>query len=406
MAGNYEVVRQEVTGDSLEILSNNCVVPAFIGRDKQRYFEGKVKIGDQLQIKRPIRREKSASGQAFQGTGLVRVTVPMVIAFWVQQSFEFNDTEEAMFLDMANFKEEYTRPCAVQMCNDIDYLMLQYIASTTPAWVGTPGSVPTTLDTYNSAQTKLNQLLAPDMDRVVMWNSSYQQKVIGAGSTLFNPADVIGKQYLNGKVGRYAGMDFMRDEQIPSQTGGTYVTVGVVNGAGQQGTSILTNGWGSGTTSLVAGDRLNFAGVFDINGTNRGAYPNALKGFQLTAPVVDATGALTLQIFPALIPTGPYQNCSNSPAAGAAITMAGASGVLYQNAVAMQKGAYTCAFIELQDPSEYGAKCVVMTDPDTKISMRMIWQWDSNAGCVRVRMDCIFGICAQYSDYESVAILG
>jgi hypothetical protein len=406
VAGNYEAVRQEVTGEALDILSNNCVFPAFVGRDKEKYFEGKVKIGSNLDIKRPIRTIGS-DGQAFAPEGLVRTAVPMTIAFWVQEGFIYNDTEEAMFLNMANFKEEYIRPHAVNMVNKIDRYFGQYIALTTPNYVGTPGTVPTTLDTYNSAQTKLNQLLSPDSDRVVIWNSTYQQKVIGAGQTLFNPGDVIGKQYLNGKVGRYAGFDFMRDEQVPTGTFGAYTVAGVVNGAGQQGTSIVTKTWTA--CNLVAGDRLTFAGCYEVNPQSRLTVPNVLKQFQLTAPVADAAGAATLPIYPAMITSGPYQNCSGSPADGAVITLAGTTGVQYQSAIAFQKQAYTSAFIRLMDPSEYGCKCTVMTDEDTGISMRIIWQWNSSgpyAGNVTVRMDCIFGIAAQYSDYNSCVIYG
>ncbi len=406
MANNYEAVRQEVTAESLAILSNNCVFPAFVGREKEKYFEGRVRIGSNLDIKRPI-RTLGSDGQAFAPEGLVRTTVPMVIAFWVQEGFIYNDTEEALFLNMPMFTEEYIKPHSVNMVNKIDRYFAQYIAQTTPNFVGTPGTVPTTLDTYNSAQTKLNQLLAPDSDRALVWNSSYQQQVIKAGQTLFKPQDVIGKQYLNGKVGKYAGFDFMRDEQVSTGTFGTFTTAGVVDGAGQQGASILTKTWTA--CNLVAGDRLTFNGCSEINSQSRLTVPGVLKQFQLTAPVVDVAGAAMLPIYPAMITTGPYQNCSGSPADGATINLAGTTGVAYQSAIAFHKQAYTAAFIRLQDPSEYGCKCTVMTDEETGISIRIIWQWNSSgpyAGNVTVRMDCIFGVCNQYADYNSVCVYG
>ena len=36
----------------------------------------------------------------------------------------------------------------------------------------------------------------------------------------------------------------MVDEQVPFLVGGAWVTVGTVNGANQQGSSIITSGWG------------------------------------------------------------------------------------------------------------------------------------------------------------------
>ena len=404
MAGNNEQVRREVTATFLQILGNNCVLPRFINRDYNKYFEGKVKIGSSLDIKRPI-RAIGADGQAFQPEGLVRVTVPMTISYWNQESFVYNDTEEAMFLN-DDMRENYIKPHAINLANKIDRYMMQYIQSTCPNFVGTPGTVPTTLQTYNSARTKLNQLLAPDSDRVVVWNSAFEQNIIGAGSTLFNPNDVIGKQYLSGKVGRYAGFDFMRDEQVPSFTVGTYAGAGQVNGANQTGTSIVTNNWTAGSLSLNPSDRVTFAGCFEINAQSRLVLPNVLKQFVVTSAVTDAAGAATLQIFPAITPSGPYQNCSASPTNGGAVTIAGASGASAQTAFALQKGAYTWAAIRLQDVSNMGANCTVMTDEDTGISIRCIQQWDNRLGEVTTRMDAVWGIAQTYADYEACVIYG
>jgi P22 coat protein - gene protein 5 len=407
VADNFEVVRKEHTADAMEILSNNCVVPAFVGREEEQYFQQATKIGDSLDMLRPI-KTMGGTGQSFEPEGLVRTTVPLQVAFWVKYNFMYSSREDAMFLDNDK-KKNYLKPGAIHMANTIDLLMLQYIAATSPNWVGTPGTPPTTTDTYASAQTKLNQLLAPFDDRVVVFNSAFNQGIVKANSTLFNPQQVIGKEHLTGKVGRAFDFDFMNDEQVPFNTAGTYVTVGTVNGAGQQGSSIVTGGWGAGTTSLAGNERFTYAGCYAVNPDSRLQTGNVLAQWQLTAPAVDVAGALTMQIFPAMITNGPYQNCSNSPANGAVITMAAASGIGYTTAVAMQKGAYTAAFIELEDVSKYGAMCTVMTDPDTKISMRCIWQWNSSgpyAGNTTVRMESIFGIGSKYSENFACAILG
>lgn len=404
MAGNYEAVRKEVTAEFLRILSNNCVMPRLIKRDYQKYFEESVKIGSSLDIKRPI-RAIGADGQAFQPEGLVRVTVPMTISYWNQESFVYNDTEEAMFLN-DDIKENYIKPHAVNLANKVDRYMMQYMQSVTPNFVGTPGAVPTTLDTYNSAQTKLNQLLAPSSDRSVVYNSSYNQQIVKAGQTLFNPGQVIGKQYLEGKVGRYAEFDFFNDEQIPSFTVGTYAGSGVVNGGNQQGSNILTNAWTAASLSLTEKDKLTFAGCYEINGQSRLVIPGVLKQFAVTGPVTDVAGAATIPIFPGIVTSGPYQNCSGSPTANGAVTIAGASGTLAQTAFAIQKGAYTWAPIRLQNVSRFGALCETMTDEETGISIRCIQQWDNRLGEVTTRMDFVWGIAQTYADYESAVIYG
>jgi hypothetical protein len=391
----------------MEILSNNCVIPAFVGREEEKYFAEATKIGDSLNMLRPI-KSVGGTGQGFNPEGLVRTSVPLQIAFWVNYNFMYNSREDAMFLDNDK-KKNYLKPGAIHMSNTIDLLMFQYIAATSPKWVGTPGTPPSTTDTYASAQTKLNQLLAPFDDRVVVFNSAFAQPIVKANAALFNPKDVIGKEFMTGRVGRQFDFDFMADEQTPFVTSGTWVTVGTVNGAGQQGSSIVTSGWGNGTTFLGGQERFTYAGCYEVNPDSRVQTGSVLAQFQLTAPANDAAGALTMQIYPAMVTSGPYQNVSNSPANGAAINMANTSGGGYTNAIAMQKGAYTAAFIELEDVSKYGAMCTVMTDPKTKISIRCIWQWNSSgpyAGNTTVRMECIFGIASRYSEYFACSILG
>lgn len=407
MAGNFEVVRKEVSAEILRILSNNCVMPRLIKRDFNKYWEENRKIGSSLDIRRPL-RVIGADGQAFQPEGLVRVTVPMTISYWNQESFLYNDTEEAMFLD-EDKRRAYLKPHVINLANKVDRYMMQYMQSVIPNYVGTPGTTPTTLDTYNSAQTKLNQLLAMGTDRSLIYNSQYNQQIIKAGQTLFNPGQIIGKQYLEGKVGRYAEFDFFIDEQVPSGTVGTYAGSGVVNGANQSGTSLVTNSWTASSLSLSQGtysDRITIAGVYEINGQSRLTLPGVLKQFAVVAPVTDTAGAATLTLFPALIPSGPYQNCSGSPANGAAITIAGSTGASCTTAFAVQEEAFTWAAIPLQNVEEYGAKCETLTDPETGLSIRVIWQWDTRLGEVTVRMDFVWGMAQTYADYAAAVIYG
>ena len=409
MAGNSEAVRQEVAMEVLAILRNTCRMPRLIKRDYQKYFEDpNHKIGTSLDIPRPI-RAIGADGQALQPEGLVRTTVPFTIAYWSQEAFVWNDIDEAAYL-REDMRENYVKPHAVNLANKVDRQMMQYISSITPNFVGTPGTPPTTRLQYSQAQTKLNQLLAAEKDRFVVFNSSYSQNLIQADAPLFNPKDIISDEYRLGRVGMYADMQFWRDEQIPTGNVGTYAGSGVVNGANQTGTSILTNGWNSGSLALsqTAGfsDRVTFAGCYEINGQSRLAIPNTLKQFAVVAPVTDSTGAATLTIFPGIIPSGPYQNCSVSPTASGAVTVAGVSGATAQTAFAMAPSAFTWGALRLQNTSEYGAKCTLMTDEETGISIRITQQWDNVIGQVTLRMDFVWGISQTYADYESVVIYG
>jgi hypothetical protein len=405
MAGNFEAVRKEVSAEVLRILTNNCVTPRLIKRNFEKYFkEAGRKIGSALDIRRPL-RVIGADGQTLQPEGLVRVTVPLSISYWNQQAFTYNDTDEAMFLD-EDQRTKYVRPHVINLANKVDRYMMQYMQSVIPNFVGTPGTTPTTLDTYNSAQTKLNQLLALGMGRSVVYNSQFNQKIIGAGQTLFNPQQIIGKQYLEGKVGRYANFDFFIDEQVPSFTVGTYAGSGQVHGANQSGATLITNNWTGGTVSVNPGDRLTISGVYEINSQSRLTLPGINKQFCITAAGTDTAGAINFQIFPGIIPSGPYQNCSGSPADTSAITIAGASGTACTTAFALQEDAFEWVPIELMNVEEFGSKCDTITDPDTGISVRLTYQWDNRIGEVTVRMDFVWGVAQVYADYCAAVIYG
>lgn len=409
-------VRQEVTAEVLRILMNNCAFLQSIGREHEKYFEEKVPIGTTLQIKRPW-KPLGRQGQAFQPEPIVQTTVPLVISYWRGGDFIYNDTDEALFLDMNRFHEDYSRPMGVMIANQVDSDLAYFVQTTVPNFVGTPGSTPgptnNGLQTYTNARTALNKLLAPDMDRSVIWTSDFEAGIVGANQTLFNPGQVIGREHQTGVVGRYAGFDFMRDEQIPGFTAGTWAGSGQVNGANQTGSSLITNNWTSSSVSVVPGDRFTIAGVYKVNPSGaRTAYSGSanLMQFVVTQAGTDSSGAITLQIYPPIIPAGQNQNCSASPANGAAITFITTSGQQCNMAFALQKEAYTAAFLKLHKPSN--VECVVMGGEEAGtpgIYLRNIRQWQSSgpyAGYETDRTDIIYGFANQYADYMGVVIYG
>jgi hypothetical protein len=125
---------------------------------------------------------------------------------------------------------------------------------------------------------------------------------------------------------------------------------------------------------------------------------------------VDNAGAATISIYPPIIPSGQFQNCSASPADNAAITIAGATGAICNTALGFQEDAFTAAFLKLHEPEN--VQSVVMGGDESGapgLYIRSIRQWQSSgpyAGFETERMDVIYGFAAQYADYMSVVIYG
>ncbi len=414
MPFNSVPVRQEVTAEVLRVLYNNCAALRSVGTQHEKYFEERTPIGSVLQIKRPW-RPQGRQGQAFDPEPIIQTTVPLTISYWRGGDFIFNDTDEALYLDMDRFHEDYSKPMGIMIANQVDGDLLAFMQQTIPNFVGTPGTLPSTTATYNQARTALNKLLAPDNDRSVIWTSDYEQNMVGLSQTIFNPQQVIGKQYLTGVCGAYAGFDFMRDEQIPAFTQGTYAGAGVVSGANQSGSSITYSGFTASSVSVNPGDRITFAGVYKVNPSgDHTAYTGTQNLFQavVTAASTDTAGAGTLQIYPPLIPSGPFKNASASPANGAAISFAGASGAQCNTAFAFQKEAFTAAFLKLHKPGNVMCETANSRElgmSDANINIRSIQQWQSSgpySGYETERMDVIYGFAAQYADYFATVIYG
>jgi len=409
---NSVPVRQEVTAEVLRILTNKCLAINWMKREHEKYFQERVPIGTTLQIKRPW-RPLGRKGQAFQPEPIVQTTVPLTISYWRGCDFIFNDTDEALFLDMERFHENYSMPIGTLMANQIDADALAFFQVTVPNYVGTPGTLPTGTSTYNNAQTVLNKLLALQNDRSIIYNSEFNANIVGLGQTLFNPQRDIADQYLEGYVGKYAGFKFGIDEQLPAFTSGTYVGSGQVNGSGQSGSTLNLNNFTSSSVSLVPGDRFTISGIYKVNPSGlRNQYTGTinLMQFVVTQAAVDSAGAVTVQIYPPLIPSGQFQNCSASPASGTAVTFATTTGQVCNTAFALQKDAYTAAFIKLQKPRN--VECEVMGGEEADVPglyIRSITQWQSSgpyAGYNTERMDVIYGFAPQYADYASCVIYG
>ena len=363
-------------------------------------------VGQTVAVKIPP-ASQVFTGNVFAGGGSapdqVESSVNLTVSTQQHVPLAFTAIQKAMFL--TDFRDRFLKPAIQTLASQVQANMLVIAKNSVANTVGLPGSVPTSMLTYGQGRAKLENFLAPDNDRSLLFSSDANLNLVDASKGLLNPTKEVADMFYKGYIGSANDMEFFECQSLPVHTNGNQAAW-TINGANQTGTQVVTNGWTAASLSLNVGDRVTFAGCYEINGQSRLVLPNVLKQFVITAPVVDAAGAATLSIFPAIIPSGPYQNCSASPTNGGAVTVAGASGAQAQTAFALQQGAYTWAAIRLQDVSDFGANCTVMTDEDTGISIRCTQQWDNRLAEVTYRMDFVWGIAQTYADYEACVIYG
>src|SRR5207249_4407010 len=86
--------------------------------------------------------------------------------------------------------------------------------------------------------------------------------------SLFNPQQIISENYREGELGRgqLAIGEWFQDPNRPVHTSGTFTaSTPLTNGATQTGSSLITDGWASGASSLKKGDIFTIAGVNSVN---------------------------------------------------------------------------------------------------------------------------------------------
>ena len=310
----------------LEPLSNNTVAIPNVTRDLDQEFGRKGnKIGDTIYVAKPW-RAIGRDGAAYQPEGLVDTQVPITINQQSGVDFQFSSAEKYLSLDA--MKERYLDKAGLSLANKLDLRLLQMAEVNTANLVGTPGTTPglggsNAFQIWAQAGQKLDEMGFPlkGSTRCAFITPAMRVGWITNQTAFFNPQNAIGKQWKTGQVEDALGYEWYVDQNIPTQVIGVLGGTPAVIGAGQTGTSILTNGWTATTSTIAIGDNITFAGVYAVNPQSR-LSTGSLQDFVVQAlGTADGSGNMTLTITPAIVPSGAFQNVSASPAAGGLINV-------------------------------------------------------------------------------------
>jgi hypothetical protein len=241
--------------------------------------------------------------------------------------------------------------------------------------------------TFNKVLTGrkvLNDNLTPiDSSRTCLLNTQDNVDLVDSLKGLFQSADQIEEQYLEGAMGTTAGFKFYENTLIPTSTTGTDASNCTVNGASQTGSSITISN-GSNKTFAV-GDVVTFAGCNRCHPETK-ADTGVLQQFVVTSAVT--AGGTTLNISPAIVTSGATQNVIASPTNSGTVTKVGSASTVYKPSVVFHKDAFTFATADLVMPQgvDFSAREVM-----DGISMRIVRQYDINNDKFPCRLDVLYG---------------
>jgi hypothetical protein len=246
---------------------------------------------------------------------------------------------------------------------------------------------------------KLTDLSTPAEGRVAVLDPLAMATLANTSSTLFNPGATISENYRNGQFGRnqLGVAEWYQDQNMPAFTTGSFTAcTPTVNGASQTGSSLVTQAWASGATTLNKGDIFTIAGVNSVNPLSY-VDTGRLQQFVVTATISDTAGAITVSISPSIVTSGALQTVTASPANGAAITVwsANPSGgslaaTSSRQSMVYHPDAFAFVMADLIQPGA-GARATTVRSKQWGIAIRMVEQYQIATDQNPSRLDILIG---------------
>lgn len=356
--------------------------------DNQYANEGE-KIGSVLRIRLPNDYTVS-TGPAFQpqDTAETQVLLTMATQNHVDVSFSSAD----LLLSLDDFAERILLPAMNNLAGKVAVLLMQQVGE---AGCNLTANVDANNDvmaptqrTFLRARAALYNSSAPNVKHDTMMSPDGMADTVAGLAGLLNPNSAISRQYMEGTMYDALGSLWAEDQSIINHTTGSF-TAGTVNGATQTGTVLTTNAI---TGTLNVGDIITIAGVNGVNYVQK-ATTGKLRQFVIT--VAALSGATTLNIFPAIIPSAggsdvQYQTVVNSPANGAAISLVLNPSITYTNNLRYAPEAFTMATGDLPMPNDVKTARHVYDN----VSMRYVQQYIIGSDQSGRRMDVLWGAVA------------
>ena len=376
-----------ITREALRILENNLTFTKQINREYDDQFAvAGAKIGDTINIRKPSRYTvRTGTTMSVQN----HTDQSVALTLDTQAGVDISFTSKELTLNIDDFSKRILQPQVAAVANKIDRDGLAMYWDIATA-VGTPATIPNALLTYLQAGAFMDDAAVPrDNMRCVCIGPWMQATIVDALKGLFQDSSQIAKQYLNGLMGRGGGFDWYLDQNIISHTAGAFAGTPLVNGASQTGSSLITDGWTSGSSALKRGDLFTIADVYAVNPQHRQS-TGQLQKFVVTADISDTAGAKTIAVYPAITLTGAYQTVDALPANNAALTVIGAASAVSPQGLAFHRDAFVmgCADLMLPDGVDRAAR---ISSKQVGMSIRMVRAYDINNDSWPCRLDVLYG---------------
>lgn len=395
---NTSLTADVVAKASLAILENELGVVKTLHRAHEEEFSQKVngyKVGDTISIRRPA-DFTVRTGAVLSAQDVIEGKTTLTIDQQIGVDFQFTSTE--LTLKIEDLSERVIKPAMSNIINYMTNDLLTVMYRGVYNWVGTPGQIINSFADFAKAPERLDEMAVPQDMRTSVLAPADQWGMIGSQTALYIQG-AANSAYRSGELGMIGGINTMMSQVVPTHTVGPLGGTPLIAGAAQNVTydtakntwaqSLITDGWTAAAASrLKQGDVFTIAGVFMVNPKTKGTL-NILQQFVVNADVSsDGAGALTANISPPIIVSGPHQTVSAAPADNAAITVLGTAATGYRQNMAYHKNTMALAMVPMEMPqAAYNGS----RQSYKGMSVRVIPIYDGTNDISKWRLDLLYG---------------
>lgn len=387
-----------VSTDTAMFWQNNIKLVGMFDRTWEGMWKDKpdgAQIGYTAQVRIP-QRFRVKRGQALQQQAILNQTVPVSLTDQLQVAMGWSSADDALLVE--EVQSRYTKPAGKALANECDVFAGNQVYKSVFYSIGSPGTTISNNETWTDGVAVLRAFGVPD-ELYAVTTPQQQSKLVANNIAQFNPQSQIGEIFKSGlfAMGALGVDEWAWDSNMPTHTTGSFTSsTPAVAGGSQTGSTLAIDGMG--TYALKEGDVFTIDGVYGVNPIS---YSNTqiLQQFVLTADVSGSSSA-TLSISPALIAdtSSQLQTVTALPADNAAISFLGSTGTVGATMTATaSKQNIICnpaafAWVMADLPVKLaGAVAGRVSDPQAKVSIRYVDQYNIQTDQLPRRMDCIVG---------------
>lgn len=399
---NVFLTNSIICKQALRLLKNNLIYGRIASKRYQSEFAD---VGETVNVELAP-RTKSTSGRVIGIQPMVKRTTPLTIDR--QENVGISFTMKDRTLSIGAFSDKFLKSAVVRLANVIDADVALKTLNSGFYQSGTAGT-PINEDTIIDAMA-IAELTGMPRDGMVSVVLDPRDRAAIAKSLADKYNDKMVEQAIRkGYIGDIDDVMTYSSANAQSHTVGYYDTgsTGLVIGASQSGSSILTDGWANSTVILKKGDVITFDDVYSVNPQTYES-TGILMQFTVTADITSSGGgAATITISPpmndgnqttadgegTLISTGAYQNVTALPADNAPVNVAGTESLRYRIAPLFHRDALALAVPPLRKPTT-ATVAEVMTDDETGLSISLTGGFDITNHAEIYRLDVIWGFAA------------